>query len=174
MREPKFEFRAPKAGEWYLDADDMSDPIYAGEALYTKKWVIVMPEAEPAPWPGPDHEVIVITGISGCKEPRHILALRNPRGYYRDTDDILWGVNDCALGKCYITSWEPYRSSPERREYTADDLNNLPKGTCAWDEDGEVWQRRTASWALAGGRTFHNPLRGGVVEHFYSAPPEED
>jgi hypothetical protein len=172
--EPKFEFRAPKAGEWYLAGDSMAVPTYAVMTLDTEQWVIVKPGPEPAPWPGPEQEVIVITGISDGEPPQHRLALRNSLGVYLDDDGRRWYKDDREYGAQHITSWEPYQPTPERREYTADDLDNLPKGTCAWDEDGEVWQRRTASWALAGGRTFHNPLRGGVVEHLYSAPPEED
>ena len=60
---------------------------------------------------------------------------------------------------------------PERVEYTADDLDQLPEGACAWDEDGDVWQRRAACWFMAGsGHSSTNPLRDGVCCHLYSAP----
>lgn len=61
-------------------------------------------------------------------------------------------------------------TATRRREYTADELDDLPKGSCAWDEDGDIWQHRAASWVVAGGYSFHNPLRDGVIAHAYSAP----
>ena len=53
----------------------------------------------------------------------------------------------------------------------ADDIDQLPEGACAWDEDGDVWQRRAACWFMAGsGHSSTNPLRDGVCCHLYSAP----
>ena len=175
MREPKFEFRAPKAGEWYLDVDDMTVPTHAGETLDTKQWVIVKPDPEPVPWPGPEHEVIVITGISNSERAVHFLALRNSLGDYLDEDGRRWYKNDREYDAAHITSWEPYQPAPKRREYTADDLDNLPYGACVWDENGNVWQRGVSAWYMAGGHVgVYNPPRDGEVRHLYSAPPEEN
>lgn len=173
--EPKFAFRAPKAGEWYLDGDSMAVPTYAVMTLDTKHWVIVKPVPEPAPWPGPEHKVIVITGISNSKSPQRILALRDTCGYYRDENGHTWYKSDREYDAVYITSWEPYGPSSERREYTADDLDDLPEGTCVWDEDGDVWQKRDSiHWRSAVFSSTHpNPLRCVMIFHAYSAPPEE-
>lgn len=175
---PKFELRKPKAGEWYLSDDGMTapTPTCATEALDTEHWVILIPRPEPAPWPGPEHEIIVITRISNSKNPQRILALRAPNGRYRAENGYIWYKDGHESDVPYITSWEPYQPSPKRREYTADDLFHLPEGAVVWDSSGDVWQKRDAihwrSTAFDGARL--NPLWCNVILHAYSAPPEEN
>ena len=98
--EPKFEFRAPKAGEWYLHVNDMAVPLYTDETLDTKQWVIVKPDPEPK---HPTADVIRITGI----DPSHPFSDNVPLLAIRQ-DGVVWYCTSdrFIIDPEQITAWE--------------------------------------------------------------------
>lgn len=194
MQQFKIEYRKPKKGETYVDPSslDPSRPAFTtatrSDETGPARDVIVW--ATPA-WP--DKPVIVIEkGVrAGETLNKEIIAVREAGTIdYRDEYGNVWIANADTILKHhpYVPDgYVPLPESPsndyqagmrdglaaaqERREYTADDLDSLPEDACAWDEDGDVWQRGAVSWFVAGGcGTFTNPLREGFRGHFYSAP----
>lgn len=177
MQNYRIEHRAPKKGELYLT--DMSGHLTTAVACKDQR--IPRPVLVPVAPAWPDPPVIVIeegeqAGLRVATLP--VVAIRMAgtpfAGAYRDEAGSLWHP-----GEDTITAWHEYvpdghKASTERREYSAAELDSLPEGTCAWDENGSVWQRSVASWFVAGGDdAIRNPLHEDVRQHFYSAPPED-
>lgn len=189
MQNYTIEHRAPKDGETYLFAEaGMVKTTVACEDHRIPQDVLV--PVAPA-WP--DKHVIVIEkgeqpGARVAVLP--VVAIRMTgapfAGVYRDEVGGFWDPDEDT-----IMEWHEYvpvgyvpqemvyeaaaqgaaAAAPEpRREYTADDLDDLPGGACAWDEYGGVWQR-ASDWFVAGASgAFTNPLRERFIQHLYSAP----
>ena len=182
------EHRTPKKGDLYIITGGGPTPsVFTARYDWREAEADVLVPDAPA-WP--DKSVIVIEeGMrAGETLTKEIIAIREAgtRDYLDEYGNV-WIANADV-----ITAWHEHapdgyarvtagklpatavtgtmRLVAPRREYTADELDNLPEGTCAWDEDGYVWQRRADSWVVAGGEAFHNPLRESVCTHLYSAP----
>ena len=185
MQQFTIEHRAPKKGETYLYDEAGRVQTTVADEDHRVPADVLVPIA-PA-WP--DKHVIVIDEgrIKSAEITTPATAVCDGAGNYVDQFTRRW-----TQGRDSITAWYEYvpdgyvpqekvyeaaaqgaaAAAPEpRREYTADDLDQLPEGAIAFDGDGTVWQRDDTYWFMAGGcGTAPNPLRKGIREHFYSAP----
>ena len=168
MQQFTIEHRRPKQGETYLHVSDDGISIVPvglvyGEDLGPRD--VLVPVA-PA-WP--DKPVIVIDeGVIDTKRITFptlaILLTSGPfAGDYVDPSANTWQRD-----KDVIESWHEY--VPERVEYTADDLDNLPAGGCFWDDGDYVWQKIEGVWKAPDRPIDGNPLLTGTITHAYSAP----
>ena len=167
MQNFTIEHRLPKKGETYLYDVQVGKPIIKTASMdWRHGEVDVLVPVAPA-WP--DKPVIVIDeGVIDTKRITFptlaILLTSGPfAGDYVDPSANTWQRD-----KDVIESWHEY--VPERVEYTADDLDNLPAGGCFWDDGDYVWQKIEGVWKAPNRPIDGNPLMTGTVNHAYSAP----